>query len=100
MLVIVWEYMVRRERVEEFESLYRPDGPWVELFRRSPGFVDTSLVRDVRNRNRYVISDRWTGEEAYEAFQREHAADYQALNARGERLHRAEHLIGKFETLD
>ncbi len=100
MFLIVWEYMARKDRVEEFVELYRPDGDWVELFRRSPGFVSTTLMRDVRHPHRFVIADRWNSEESYEAFKRDFAADYQALGARGERLHRAEHLIGRFDFVE
>jgi heme-degrading monooxygenase HmoA len=100
MLLIVWEYMARKDRVEEFVSMYRPDGPWVELFKNSPGFVSTTLMRDVRDPHRFVIADRWTSEESYEAFKREFAGEYQALSARGERLHRAEHLIGRFDFVE
>jgi heme-degrading monooxygenase HmoA len=99
-LVIVWEYMARKDRVEEFEAMYRPDGPWVELFRNSPGFVSTTLMRDVRDPHRFVIADRWMSEESYEAFKREFAAEYRAMSERGERLHRAEHLIGRFDFVE
>ena len=100
MLVIVWEYMARPDQVADFEALYRPGGPWVELLQKSPGFVGTSFIRDVRNPLRYVIADRWSDEKAYEAFKAEHAAPYRELTERGERLHRAEHLIGKFEFVE
>ena len=100
MLVIVWEYMARPERLEEFETLYRPDGAWVELFKKSPGFLSTTLMRDTRDTHRYVIADRWTSEAAYESFKREFAAEYQTLSERGERLHRAEHLIGRFHFVE
>lgn len=100
MLVIVWEYMARPDRLEEFESLYRPDGPWVELFKKSPGFVSTTLMRDVKNTNRFVIADRWNSEESYEAFKQDFAAEYQTLSERGERTHRAEHLIGRFDFVE
>ena len=100
MFVIVWEYMARPDRLDEFETLYRPDGPWVELFKHSPGFVSTTLMRDVRDPHRLVIADRWMSEESYEAFKQDFAAEYQALSARGERLHRAEHLIGRFDFVE
>ena len=100
MLVIVWEYMARPERLEEFEGLYRPDGEWVELFKKSPGFVSTTLMRDTRDPNRFVIADRWMTEESYEAFKREFAGDFEKLTTRGERLHRAEHLIGHFDFVE
>ena len=100
MLVIVWEYMARPDRLDEFQTLYRPDGAWVELFKRSPGLVSTTLMRDVRDGHRFVIADRWTSEESYEAFKRDFASEYQSLSARGERLHRAEHLIGRFDFVE
>jgi heme-degrading monooxygenase HmoA len=97
MLVILWEYMARPERQAEFETLYKPDGLWVELLKKSPGFVSTTLMRDAKDRHRYLIVDRWKSEAAYEAFKREYAAEYEKLSRQGERLHRAEHLIGRFE---
>jgi heme-degrading monooxygenase HmoA len=99
-LVIVWEYMARPDRIEEFETLYRPDGAWVELFRKSPGFVSTTLMRDVKDGLRYMIADRWTSVESYEAFKQDFAADYQELSRKGERVHRAEHLIGRFDFVE
>ena len=100
MLVIVWEYMARPDRIDEFEALYRPDGPWVDLFRQSPGFVSTTLMRDVSDARRFVIADRWTSEESYEAFKREFAGEYAALSERGARLNKAEHLIGRFDVVE
>ena len=100
MWVIVWEYMARPDRLAEFERLYRPDGAWVELFKRSAGFVGTTLLRDAQNANRFMIEDRWTSEGAYEAFKREFAAEYEKLTKRGERSFRAEHLIGRFESVE
>ena len=100
MLVIVWEYMARPDRLEEFQSLYRPDGAWVELFKQSPGFLSTTLMRDVQNPHRFVIADRWNSEDSYEAFKREFAEGYATLSERGERLHRAEHLIGRFDFVE
>jgi heme-degrading monooxygenase HmoA len=100
MLLIVWEYMVRPDRVEEFEALYRPDGEWVDLLKKSPGFVSTTLMRDVRDPLRYIISDRWNSETSYDSLIRDFADEYAALNARGERTHRAEHLIGRFHFVE
>jgi quinol monooxygenase YgiN len=100
MRVIVWEYMVRPDRLAEFESLYRPDGPWVELFQHSPGFVSTTLMRDAQDPLRFLIADRWTSEASYEAFKQEFAGPYQELSGRGERMHRAEHLIGRFDSVE
>ncbi len=100
MLVIVWEYMARPDRLEEFEALYRPDGEWVELFKRSPGFLSTTLMRDTRDPHRFAIADRWLSEDSYESFKLDFATEYKTLSERGERLHRAEHLIGRFHFVE
>ena len=100
MLVVVWEYRARPERVEEFESFYRPDGPWGELFRRSPAFVSTTLMKDLKDSRRFMVADRWTSEIVYEEFKRERAEEYRALSERGARLYEREMEIGRFDLLD
>jgi heme-degrading monooxygenase HmoA len=56
---IIWEFTVRDGRVAEFEKLYSATGSWAALFRRSPGFVGTALLRDTQTPHRYVTIDRW-----------------------------------------
>ena len=100
MLVVVWEYLARPERVEEFESFYRPDGPWADLFRGCPGFVSITLMKDLREPRRFMVADRWTSEVAYEEFKRERAAEYRDLGERGARLYEREAEIGRFDFLE
>lgn len=100
MVLIVWEYMIRPDRLEEFELLYRPDGAWVQLLKKSPGFVSTTVLRDTRDPQRYMIADRWMSEASYDALKLEFASEYAALSERGERTHRAEHLIGRFDFVE
>lgn len=99
MLVIVWEFRVKAERVEDFESLYREDGAWAELFRESPGFISTTLMRDLRNPMRFLVADRWTSEELFEDFKRTHGARYDALDERCRRLTEQEVEVGRFDFL-
>ena len=99
MLVIVYEFVARADRVEDFEALYVGDGAWADLFRRSPGFVSTTLMRDQSDRRRYLIADRWTSAEMFEDFKRTHGADYHALDERCRRLVERETLIGRFDFL-
>ncbi|NOT32825.1 MAG: hypothetical protein HOP12_01510 [Candidatus Eisenbacteria bacterium] len=97
MLVIVWEFVVKPERSEDFESLYREDGAWAELFRESPGFVSTTLMKDLKLPLRYMVADRWTSEEAFEEFKRSHAERYQALDLRCQRFTERETELGRFD---
>jgi hypothetical protein len=100
MLVVVWEYLAKPERVEEFESFYRLDGPWGELFRGSPAFISTTLMKDLRQPIRFMVADRWTSETVYEEFKRERAATWRALSERGRRLYDRETEVGRFDFLD
>ena len=100
MLVVVWEYMAKPDRIEDFESFYRPDGPWTELFRECPAFVSTTLMKDLREPQRFLVADRWTSEMLYEEFKRERAHDYDELSERGARLYTREAEVGRFDFLD
>ena len=100
MLVLVWEYRVRPERSDDFESFYRPDGPWGQLFRSAPGFVSITLMKDLSDPERFLVADRWTSETVYEEFKREHAGEYAELSARGRRLYERETEVGRFDFVD
>ena len=100
MLVIVWEYEAKADRIDEFETFYRPDGAWGELFREAPGFVSTTLMKDTHTAGRYMVADRWTSATLYEEFKRDHAAEYQSLSERGARLYAREKEVGRFDFVD
>ena len=100
MLVLVWEYRVRPDRIDDFEAFYRPDGPWGELFRSAPGFVSITLMKDLNEPERFLIADRWTSEKLYEEFKRQHASEYAELSARGRRLFERETEIVRFDFLE
>ena len=100
MLVVVWEYRARPERAEEFESFYRADGPWGDLFRESPAFISTTLMKDLADPLRFLVADRWTSETLYDEFKRRAADRYVDLSERGRRLYERETEIGRFDFLD
>ena len=68
MYLIIWEYRVQENRVNDFERVYNPDGAWAELFKKSRGFLGTELLRDEENLQRCVTIDRWDTKEDYESF--------------------------------
>jgi heme-degrading monooxygenase HmoA len=100
MFVIVWEYGVKPDRIDDFESFYRPDGPWRRLFRAHPGFVSTTLMKDLRSSRRYVVADRWTSEKLYDEFKKKAEAAYDDLTARGHRLIDKEKELGRFDFVE
>lgn len=95
----VWEFHVMAGIVDEFERIYGSSGSWAALFRESPEYLETELVRDPDHPGRYLTIDRWTSREAFLCFKREHAAEYTALDRDCEHLTIAEKLLGDFELL-
>lgn len=94
--VYVWEFRVRPEKAAIFERTYGPDGDWVALFRRAPGYVDTLLLKDRAVANRYVSVDRWQSEAACERFRERFAAEYRALDERCETFTVEERALGTY----
>lgn len=76
----IWEFHIRKEHVPQFEQVYGADGSWAKLFRKSQEYRGTQLLCDEAKENRYITVDRWSSQQAYELFRREHEAEYEALD--------------------
>jgi heme-degrading monooxygenase HmoA len=70
-----------------------------KLFRKVPGYINTELLRDETNPNRYVTVDCWETAESYEAFRAQFNKEYETLDAQCERLTKQESLLGKWESI-
>lgn len=99
MFAYVWEFTVAAERRAEFERAYGDDGEWVALFRRSPDYLGTALLRDRADPARYLTVDRWRSAAARAAFQQGHAEAIAALDGRCEALTLAERHLGDFDAV-
>jgi heme-degrading monooxygenase HmoA len=95
--VIVWEFEPKAGREREFERSYAADGDWAALFRRSPEFRGTELLRPAVG-HRYLAIDRWTSAEAFAEFRDRWEADYDALDRACESLNEREALVGHFDS--
>jgi len=93
----VWEFRVKPGKQRAFEKAYGPQGDWVQLFRTSPGYLGTELIRDRDLRLRYVTLDHWSSRQAYLRFKKEHRQAYQDLDAECEALTTREKRIGEFD---
>jgi heme-degrading monooxygenase HmoA len=96
---IVWRFVAKPDRVAEFEEQYGRDGSWARLFRRSPGYQGTTLLRDSTAPNRYLLWDCWDSLSSFEQFKQQHGADYAALDKQCETLTDEETRLGVFESL-
>jgi heme-degrading monooxygenase HmoA len=95
--MIVWEFRPRPGAETGFEEAYGPEGVWAKLFQQAEGFLGTALVRDEKDRRRFLTIDSWTSKQAYEAFRALYQSAYQSLDAECEGLTESENEIGKFE---
>jgi heme-degrading monooxygenase HmoA len=93
---VVWEFLAAPGREAEFERAYGPDGDWARLFSRDPGWLGTDLLHDRGNPRRFLTIDRWTSEQAYQAFTRQHQAEYGQIDERMAPLCAAETRVGVF----
>jgi heme-degrading monooxygenase HmoA len=75
-----WEFDVPPASQPDFEHASGPDGQWVALFRRAPGYLGTLLLHDRSLQNRYITIDRWRDEAAYRTFRARFANEYRGLD--------------------
>jgi quinol monooxygenase YgiN len=93
----IWEFIVRPDKIEEFERSYSASGPWVELFRRSAGYQGTQLLRDNENASRFLTIDRWDRIASYRVMRERFAKEYEELDRTYEAFTESERSIGVFE---
>lgn len=80
MYEIVWEFQPAPGRERDFESAYGPNGAWVALFRRDPGYVGTALIPPRETGGWYRTIDRWESAAAYDRFRKTCGSEYAALD--------------------
>jgi len=95
----LWEFQVKPESISAFEETYGPDGAWAQLFRHSPDYLGTDLVRDLNYPGRYLTVDRWTSRDALQRFKHDHQSAYQELDQQCESLTEREVFLGEFESV-
>jgi len=95
----VWRFRARAGKEREFESLYGPGGLWAGLFRESPHYHGTVLLRSHAGDRWYVLVDTWRSRADFEAFKVAHAAAYEGMDREGEGLTEAEEHQGWFDEL-
>jgi heme-degrading monooxygenase HmoA len=96
MFVVVWQFEIAEEKVAGFEAAYGPEGPWTELFRSSPNYLGTEILRDAYVPGNYLTIDRWTSEPDFRAFRKQHDQEYEALDRACDALTSRETRVGAF----
>ena len=96
MFVVIWQFEIAEEKIAAFEAAYGPEGAWAQLFRSSPDYQGTELLRDAYISGNYLTIDRWTNEDAFRAFRKDRDAEYEALDRQCDALTGREMRIGAF----
>lgn len=96
MFVVMWQFEVAEENIAAFEAAYGPEGSWAQLFRTSPAYRGTELLRDAYVPGSYVTIDRWDSDDAFRAFRKDHDADYEKLDRACDALTARETRIGAY----
>jgi heme-degrading monooxygenase HmoA len=96
-IALVFRYDVRD--TETFEEVYGPDGEWAKFFRQGAGFIGTELLRDVDERDRYIVVDRWESIDAYNVFIAENQTEYLERSDESRMYYVQELRFGTFENV-
>jgi heme-degrading monooxygenase HmoA len=96
MFVVVWQFEIAEENVSAFEAAYGPEGAWAQLFRTSPEYRGTELLRDAYIAGNYLTIDRWASEDAFRAFRKDHDQEYEVLDRACDELTSREARIGAY----
>ena len=96
MFVVVWQFEIAEDKVAGFEAAYGPEGSWAELFRTSPSYLGTELLRDAYIPGSYLTIDRWASEDEFRAFRKHHDDDYELLDRECDTLTSRETRIGAY----
>ncbi len=96
MFVVVWQFEIAEEKMAGFESAYGSSGAWAQLFRSSPKYLGTELLRDAYIPGVYLTIDRWASEEDFRAFRKEHDQEYETLDRACDDLTGRETRIGAY----
>jgi heme-degrading monooxygenase HmoA len=96
MFVVVWQFEIAEEKITAFEAAYGPEGAWAKLFRTSPKYLGTDLLRDAYIPGSYLTIDRWTSEEDFRSFRKDRDAEYESLDRSSDAFTCRETRIGAY----
>lgn len=96
MFVVIWQFEIAEDKIAAFERAYGAEGEWAQLFRHSPEYRGTELLRDAYVPGNYLTIDRWASEDAFREFRKANDAAYEALDRACDELTQRETRIGAY----
>jgi heme-degrading monooxygenase HmoA len=97
MFLALWEFEVKSGCEERFQSVYGAEGEWARLFRTDENFLETRLLQDPVEPNKFVTLDFWESRSAYESFSELNHAAYLRLDQECQSLTAFERCLGYFD---
>lgn len=92
----IWQYTIEPTYREDFLAAYKPNGDWARLFCRDSSYVETVLLQDDSDENRYVTIDYWRSRADRDSFRERFSVEFDSLDVRCESFTREEHFLGDF----
>ncbi len=96
-VLIIWEFTVGEEHLDDFIRAYGANGAWASLFRLAEGYWGTQLLRSSQEAGVFLTIDRWESAACFERFQQRFAVEYKELDARLEGYTLSGRKVGVFE---
>lgn len=95
----IWEYEVRSNHIAQFQNTYVPNGNWVRLFQKCPGYLKTELKRNLDTPNRFLTVDYWQSYSDFSSMKLIIADEYRILDKLCEVYTLSENHLGVFESV-
>ena len=100
----IWQYTIKPTSRSDFLAAYHPKGEWAQLFSRDPSYIETVLLRDDEDENRYLTIDYWISNADRDSFRQRYSIEFEGLDVKCEEFTVAEQFLGDFleigETID
>ena len=94
--VYIWEYIVKKEYLNDFKNNYGSSGSWVTFFKKSEYYVKTELLIDKQNSLKFMTIDYWKSKEKYLEFININKSEYDILDQDCNNYTSKEVRIGEF----
>jgi heme-degrading monooxygenase HmoA len=92
----IWRYTIEPTRRPAFLAAYNPKGEWAQLFSRDPSYIETVLLQDDEDKERYVTIDYWKSKADRDFFRERNSVEFDSLDSRCEAFTKEEQFFGDF----
>jgi hypothetical protein len=92
----IWQYQIKDDHRADFLAAYESSGKWAQLFQKDEAYIETILLVDDSDPDRFITIDFWTSKTGRDDFRNRYRSEYVELDGRCEEFTVAEGFIGDF----